>query len=204
VRKTTNHICIVKNPVFHQRTKHIEIRYHFIRDANEKNLIQVLKIHTNDNVADLLTKAFDGPRFKYLVVHIGMVVYTAARCTFFSAGRLVSAGCTMVLLVVIFSAGRLVSAGSTMVLLDDWFLLLSFLLDALFLLVAMDYAADSVYLLVGILLLVDSFLLIGCLFLLSAWCLLLHDSFCWLNIFMLLELFMLPIHLFMLLTYFCW
>ncbi|GJX01775.1 putative ribonuclease H-like domain-containing protein [Tanacetum coccineum] len=43
------------------------------RDANEKNLIQVLKIHTDDNVADLLTKAFDGPRFEYLVVHIGMV-----------------------------------------------------------------------------------------------------------------------------------
>ncbi|GJR26008.1 hypothetical protein Tco_1102240 [Tanacetum coccineum] len=130
-------ICIVKNPVFHQRTKHIEIRHHFIRDANEKNLIQVLKIHTDDNVADLLTKAFDGPRFEYLVVHIGMV--------------------DMVL----------VSAGSTMILL------------------------------------VDSFLLIGCVFLLCAWFLLLVDSFCWLNTFMLLELFMLSIHLFMLLNCFC-
>ncbi|GJS39286.1 zf-CCHC domain-containing protein [Tanacetum coccineum] len=47
--------------VFHQRTKHIEIRHHFIRDANEKNLIHVLKIHIVENVADLLTKAFDGP-----------------------------------------------------------------------------------------------------------------------------------------------
>ncbi|GJZ50778.1 hypothetical protein Tco_0605293 [Tanacetum coccineum] len=52
-------ICIVKNPVFHSKTKHIKIRHHFIRDAYEKKLIQVLKIHTDDNVADLLTKAFD-------------------------------------------------------------------------------------------------------------------------------------------------
>ncbi|GJT80730.1 putative ribonuclease H-like domain-containing protein [Tanacetum coccineum] len=53
-------ICIVKNPVYHSKTKHIAIRHHFIRDAYEKKLIQVLKIHTNDNVAGLLTKAFDG------------------------------------------------------------------------------------------------------------------------------------------------
>ncbi|GJY06222.1 putative ribonuclease H-like domain-containing protein [Tanacetum coccineum] len=55
-------ICIVKNPVYHSKTKHIAIRHHFIRDAYEKKLIQVLKIHTYDNVADLLTKAFDVSR----------------------------------------------------------------------------------------------------------------------------------------------
>ncbi|GKF24603.1 hypothetical protein Tco_0076925, partial [Tanacetum coccineum] len=52
-------ICIVKNPVYHSKTKHIAIRHHFIRDAYEKKLIQVLKIYTDDNVVDLLTKAFD-------------------------------------------------------------------------------------------------------------------------------------------------
>ncbi|GJS75735.1 hypothetical protein Tco_0725616 [Tanacetum coccineum] len=55
-------ICIVKNPVYHSKTKHIAIRHHFIRDAYEKKLIQVLKIHTDDSIADLLTKAFDVSR----------------------------------------------------------------------------------------------------------------------------------------------
>ncbi|GKA89454.1 putative ribonuclease H-like domain-containing protein [Tanacetum coccineum] len=52
-------ICIVKNPVFHSKTKHIVIRHRFIRDSNEKKLIQMIKIHMDKNVADLLTKAFD-------------------------------------------------------------------------------------------------------------------------------------------------
>ncbi|GKE29640.1 hypothetical protein Tco_1445024, partial [Tanacetum coccineum] len=61
------------NPVYHSKTKHIAIRHHFIRDAYEKKLIQVLKIHTDDNVADLLTNAFDVSRFQFLVVSIGMI-----------------------------------------------------------------------------------------------------------------------------------
>ncbi|GKE53286.1 hypothetical protein Tco_1488442, partial [Tanacetum coccineum] len=66
-------ICIVKNLVFHSKTKHIEITYHFIRDSNEKKLIQMIKIHTDHNVADLLTKAFDVGRFQYLIASIGML-----------------------------------------------------------------------------------------------------------------------------------
>ncbi|GJR70597.1 retrovirus-related pol polyprotein from transposon TNT 1-94 [Tanacetum coccineum] len=66
-------ICIVKNLVFYPKTKHIEIRHHFIRDSNEKKLIQMIKIHTDQNVADLLTKAFDVSRFQYLIASIGML-----------------------------------------------------------------------------------------------------------------------------------
>ncbi|GKF56322.1 hypothetical protein Tco_0166662, partial [Tanacetum coccineum] len=66
-------ICIVKNPIYHSKTKHIEIRHHFIRDCYEKKLISVEKIHTDLNVVDMLTKPFDGPWFNYLVVSIGMI-----------------------------------------------------------------------------------------------------------------------------------
>ncbi|GKF18157.1 hypothetical protein Tco_0063075 [Tanacetum coccineum] len=66
-------ICIVKNPVFHSKTKHIQIRHHFIRDCYEQRLINVVKVHTDDNVADLLTKGFDLARFNFLVVTIRMM-----------------------------------------------------------------------------------------------------------------------------------
>nr|GEU88768.1 putative ribonuclease H-like domain-containing protein [Tanacetum cinerariifolium] len=56
-------ICVIKNPVNHSKTKHIEIRHHFIRESYEKRLIEMVKIHTDNNVADLLTKAFDVSRF---------------------------------------------------------------------------------------------------------------------------------------------
>ncbi|GJU64804.1 hypothetical protein Tco_1246639 [Tanacetum coccineum] len=72
-----------RNPVFHSKTKHIEIRHHFIRDAYEKKLIQVLKIHTDDNVGDLLTKDFDVSRNLVLLAQklllLGLVS-AAQRC----------------------------------------------------------------------------------------------------------------------------
>ncbi|GKE56445.1 putative ribonuclease H-like domain-containing protein, partial [Tanacetum coccineum] len=66
-------IYIVKNPVFHSKTKHIEIRHHFIKDSYEKKLIQMIKIHTDQNLVDLLTKAFDVSRFQYLIASIRML-----------------------------------------------------------------------------------------------------------------------------------
>nr|GEW68650.1 putative ribonuclease H-like domain-containing protein [Tanacetum cinerariifolium] len=66
-------ICVVKNLVYHSKTKHIEIRHHFIRDSYEKRLIEMVKIYTDYNVADLLTKAFDVTRFQVLVASISLL-----------------------------------------------------------------------------------------------------------------------------------
>ncbi|GJY29060.1 hypothetical protein Tco_0404827 [Tanacetum coccineum] len=57
-----NTICIIENPVQHSKTKHIQIRHHFIRDCNAKKLIQMVKIDTEHNVANLLIKGFDAGR----------------------------------------------------------------------------------------------------------------------------------------------
>ncbi|GJY48936.1 putative ribonuclease H-like domain-containing protein [Tanacetum coccineum] len=66
-------ICVMKNHVYHSKTKYIEIRHHFIRDSYEKKLIEMVKIHTDYNVADLLTKAFDVARFQFLIASIVML-----------------------------------------------------------------------------------------------------------------------------------
>ncbi|GJY73315.1 putative ribonuclease H-like domain-containing protein [Tanacetum coccineum] len=58
--------CCGQNPVYHSKTKHIEIRHHFIRDSYEKKLIEMVKIHTDYNVVDLLIKAFDVTRYRGL------------------------------------------------------------------------------------------------------------------------------------------
>ena len=65
---------ITRNPVQHSKTKHIEIKYHFIRDCFEKRLIDVVKVHTDDQRADLFTKAFDKSRFDFLLMVNGIKV----------------------------------------------------------------------------------------------------------------------------------
>ncbi|KAI3819454.1 hypothetical protein L1987_13290 [Smallanthus sonchifolius] len=65
-------MSITNNPVKHSKTKHIEIFHHFIRDCAEKHLIELVKVHTDDNLVDHFTKAFDRSRFEHLVNLIGL------------------------------------------------------------------------------------------------------------------------------------
>nr|GEY06652.1 hypothetical protein [Tanacetum cinerariifolium] len=88
-----------------QRTKHIEIRHHFIRNTNEKKLIHVLKIPTEHNVADLLTKSFDVTRYGYFVVNIGKEEADKLGLEFPSLNPILGVGSTPI--------GPLVFAGST-------------------------------------------------------------------------------------------
>nr|GEV13127.1 retrovirus-related Pol polyprotein from transposon TNT 1-94 [Tanacetum cinerariifolium] len=60
-------IAISCNPVHHLRTKHIDVRYHFIKEKVEKGIVELFFVGTEYQLADLFTKALPVERFKYLV-----------------------------------------------------------------------------------------------------------------------------------------
>nr|GEX64372.1 copia protein [Tanacetum cinerariifolium] len=64
-------IAISCNPVQHSRTKHIAVRYHFIKDHVEKGTFELYFIKTDYQLADIFTKAFPADRFNYLVRRFG-------------------------------------------------------------------------------------------------------------------------------------
>ncbi|GJW86469.1 retrovirus-related pol polyprotein from transposon TNT 1-94 [Tanacetum coccineum] len=61
-----------KNPVQHSRTKHIEIRHHFLRDNVQKGHISIEKVSSLDNIADILMKPLKRESFNYLRLGLGM------------------------------------------------------------------------------------------------------------------------------------
>ncbi|GJT15483.1 retrovirus-related pol polyprotein from transposon TNT 1-94 [Tanacetum coccineum] len=65
-------IAISCNPVQHSRTKHIAVRYHFIKEHVEKGTIKLYFVKTDYQLADLFTKALPVDRFNYLVCRLGM------------------------------------------------------------------------------------------------------------------------------------
>nr|GEV92786.1 hypothetical protein [Tanacetum cinerariifolium] len=64
-------IAISCNPVQHSRTKHIAVRYHFIKEHVEKGTIKLYFVKTDYQLADLFTKALTADRFNYLVCRLG-------------------------------------------------------------------------------------------------------------------------------------
>ncbi|GJX33018.1 hypothetical protein Tco_0242873 [Tanacetum coccineum] len=69
-------IAISCNPVQHSRTKHIDVRYHFIKEHVEKGIVELFFVRTEYQLVDLFTKALPEDRFKYLVRRLAMICFT--------------------------------------------------------------------------------------------------------------------------------
>ncbi|GJU95673.1 hypothetical protein Tco_1320429 [Tanacetum coccineum] len=65
-------MAISCNPVQHSHAKHIDVRYHFIKEHVEKGIVELFFVKTKYQLADLFTKALSEDRFKYLVRRLGM------------------------------------------------------------------------------------------------------------------------------------
>jgi hypothetical protein len=59
-------IRMVDNPVEHSRTKHIDIRYHFLRDHQQRGDIEIAYVNTKNQLADIFTKPLDEKTFSKL------------------------------------------------------------------------------------------------------------------------------------------
>lgn len=64
---------LVSNPVFHNRTKHINVKHHFIREAVDRNDIKLNYLQSNEMVADVLTKGLHGPKHNCFRDKLGLI-----------------------------------------------------------------------------------------------------------------------------------
>jgi hypothetical protein len=69
-------IDLSNNPVHHKRTKHIDVKYHYVRRAQENGTVNVVKVHTDHNRADIMTKATTAPTFRR---HVDALMHSPAR-----------------------------------------------------------------------------------------------------------------------------
>ena len=69
-------IALAKNPEFHKRTKHIGIRYHFVREKVEDGQVVLEYCHTKDMLAEIMTKPITVAQFDTLRTKLGIQVAT--------------------------------------------------------------------------------------------------------------------------------
>lgn len=69
-----NAIHLGKNPTFHNRFKHIDVRYHWIHDVLDAKLLELAKFHTNDNGHDMMTKALPRGKFEAYCDIVGLTI----------------------------------------------------------------------------------------------------------------------------------
>ena len=62
----TSAICLSKNPILHSKAKHIEIKYHFIRDYIHKGILNLIFVKIDHQWADIFTKPLSEDRFKFI------------------------------------------------------------------------------------------------------------------------------------------
>ncbi|KAI5315215.1 hypothetical protein L3X38_044391 [Prunus dulcis] len=66
-------IHLSKNPSFHSRSKHIDVRYHWIRDVLESKQLQLEKIHTDDNSSYMMTKSLPKDKYEFCRIAAGLL-----------------------------------------------------------------------------------------------------------------------------------
>ena len=68
----TSAVKLIKSPEFHQRCKHIDVRYYFLQDLYNKGEIDETYVTNEEQLADICTKALSKPRFEYLRQKLGL------------------------------------------------------------------------------------------------------------------------------------
>ena len=66
-------IHLSKNQLYHERTKHIDVRLHFVRDVIAQGLAKIEKVSSEDNAADMMTKVVTLTKFKHCMDLIGVI-----------------------------------------------------------------------------------------------------------------------------------
>ena len=65
---------LTKDQMFHERTKHIDVKYHYVRDVVAQGKLKVCKISTHDNPADMMTKPVHVAKFEICSSLVGITV----------------------------------------------------------------------------------------------------------------------------------